>query len=104
MDKKQKSTNKSHQKKDNKCIQYSVTVASNHEKIGGHPGRITKIQPFKSKYNWKGKNYSSQKDDWKKFQENNLKTALNIFYAKNGKIYPPYVSQQNSKCGNKLFF
>ena len=51
-------------KKDNKCIQYSVTVASNHEKIGGHPGRITKIQPFISKYNWKGKNYSSKKDDY----------------------------------------
>ena len=34
MDKKQKSNNKFHQKKDNKCFQYGVTVALNHEEIG----------------------------------------------------------------------
>ena len=42
---------KKKKKKDNKFTQYFVTVASNHEKIGGHPERITKIQPFIGKYN-----------------------------------------------------
>ena len=33
-------------KKDNKCFQYAVTVALNHEKIGTHSERITKSKPF----------------------------------------------------------
>ena len=53
-------------KKDNKCFQYGVTVALNHEGIKEDPQRITKIKPFSSKYNWKGLNFPSEKDDWKK--------------------------------------
>ena len=40
-------------KKDNKCFQYAVTVTLNHEEIGKHSGRTTKIKPFINKYNWK---------------------------------------------------
>ena len=32
--------------KDNKCFQYAVTVALNHQKIGKHPERISNIKPF----------------------------------------------------------
>ena len=42
-----------------------------------------------NKYNWKGKNYPSEKDSWKQFEQNNLTIALNDFYAKK---YPAYVS------------
>ena len=38
-------------KKDNKCFQYALTVALNHEKIKDHAGRISKIKPFINKYN-----------------------------------------------------
>ena len=38
-------------KKDNKCIQYAVTVALNHEEIKKDPQRITKIKPFINRYN-----------------------------------------------------
>ena len=31
-------------KKDNKCFQYAITVALNHEKIGKHSERITKLK------------------------------------------------------------
>ena len=31
--------------KDNKCFQYSITVALNHQKIENHPGRISNIKP-----------------------------------------------------------
>ena len=37
-------------KKDNECFQYAVTVVLNHEKIGKHAERITKIKPFINKY------------------------------------------------------
>ena len=43
-------------KKYNKCFQYAITVALNHEKIKGHPERITKIKPFINKYCWEGIN------------------------------------------------
>ena len=38
-------------KKDNKCFQYAVTVALNHEEIKKYPQRIIKIKPFINKYN-----------------------------------------------------
>ena len=33
-----------------------------------------------NKYNWKGINYLSKIDDWKKFEKSNLTIALNILY------------------------
>ena len=37
--------------KDNKCFQYSITVALNHQNIENHPERISNIKPFIGKYN-----------------------------------------------------
>ena len=36
---------------DDKCFQYAVTVALNHEEIKKDPQRISKIKPFIDKYN-----------------------------------------------------
>ena len=58
-------------KKNNKCFQYAVTVALNHEEVRKDPRGITKIKPFIDKYNWEGINYPSEKDNWKKFEKNN---------------------------------
>ena len=51
--------------KDNKCFQYAVTVALNHEETGKNPERITKIKPFINKHKSEGINFPSEKDDWK---------------------------------------
>ena len=72
-------------KKDNKCFQYTVTVALNYEEIKKDPQRITKIKPFINKYNWEGINYPSGKDNCKKFENNNVTIALNVLYAKKEK-------------------
>ena len=85
-------------KKDNKCFQYDVTVVLNHEEIGKHSERIIKIKSFINKYNWEGINFPSEKDDWKKFEKNNVANAVNVFYAQKEKIYPAYVSIHNSNC------
>ena len=82
MDKKNNTTINPVNKKDNKCFQYAVTVALNHEEIGKHSERITKIKPFINKYNWEETNFSSEKDDWKKIEKNNEKIALNVLHAK----------------------
>ena len=88
MDKKQKSYNKR--------FQYAVTVALNHEEIKKNPRRITKTQSFINKYNWEKINFPSEKDDWKKFENNNVTIALNVLYAKKEKLYPAYVSKYSS--------
>ena len=44
--------------------------------------RITKIKPFMNKHNRKGIRFSSEKDDWKKFEKNNVTIAFNVLYAK----------------------
>ena len=48
---------------------------------------MTKIKPFLSKYEWEGIHFSSEKDDWKKTEKNNVTVVLNILYAKKEKIY-----------------
>ena len=81
----------------NSCI----TVVLNYEEIKKVPQRITRIKHFINKHNWKGINLPSEKDDWKKFEKNNLTIALNVLYAKKEKIYPAYVSKHNSNCEKK---
>ena len=48
-------------KNDNKCFQYNVIVALNHEQNYGHLERITQINPFISKYNWNETIHPSKK-------------------------------------------
>ena len=49
--KKQKATINPQNKKDDRCFQYAVTVALNHEQIKNNPERISKIKPFIDQYN-----------------------------------------------------
>ena len=64
--------------KDNKCFQYPITVALNHEKIKKDPQRISKIKSFIDQYNWKGIEFPPHSKDWEKFEQNNKIIALNI--------------------------
>ena len=50
-----------------------------------HSERIININPFINKYNQEGIHFPSEKDDWKKFEKNNLTIALNVSYAKKRK-------------------
>ena len=72
-------------KKDNKCFQYAVTVPLNFEEIKKYPQRIEKIKPFINKYNWKGINFPSEKDDWKIFKKNNGTITINFCMLKEKK-------------------
>ena len=83
-------------KRDNKCFQYPVTVALNHEENKKDPEKITKIKPFTDKYDWEGI-HLIRKNNWKKFEKNNLTIAPNVLYAKKEKIYFICVSKNNSK-------
>ena len=92
-------------KKDHKCFQYAVTsVALNHEEIGKNPERITKIKPLLCKYNWKGINFPSEKNDWKKIEKNNTTIALNILCPKKETFILFMVQYITQIVKNKLFF
>ena len=69
-------------KKDNQCFQYAVTFALNHEEIRKDAKSIKKVRPFINKCNCEGINFPSENDDWKTFEKNNIKSALNVLYAK----------------------
>ena len=68
----------------------------NHEERVKDPQWITKTKPFINKYSWKGINFASEKNNWKKFKENNVTIALKVLCAKNEKIYLSYDSKHNS--------
>ena len=67
--------------KDNKCFQYSITVALNHQNIENHPERISNIKPFIDQYNWEGIEFPAGIKDWKRFERNNKTIALNILFV-----------------------
>ena len=67
--------------KDNKCFQYSITVALNHQKIESHPERISNIRPHIDQYNWEGIEFPAGIKDWKRFERNNKTIALNILFV-----------------------
>ena len=76
---------------DDKYFHYAAIVALNHEETVRN--RISKIKLFINKYNSKGINYSSGKDDWKMSEKNNVTIALNVLHVKKIK----YISCLNFK-------
>ena len=80
-----------------KCFQYALTVALNYQNIKNNPERMSKIKPFIDQYNWKEIDFSSHREEWKKFATNNKTIALNnLCVPYNSKeIRPPYVSEHN---------
>ena len=46
---------------DEKCFQYALTIALNHEQIGYHAKRVSKVKPFIDKYDWNEINFPSHK-------------------------------------------
>ena len=89
--------------KDNKCFQYSITVALNHQKIEGHPEKMSNIRPHIDQFNQEGIEFPAGIKDWKKFKQNNKTITLNIlFVPHNEKITFAYKSEYNCKRENQL--
>ena len=71
-----------------------LTAALNYLNIKSHPERISNLKPFIDQYDWKGINFPSHKEDWKKFELNNKSIALNILFVPYNtkqivRAYPP---------------
>ena len=52
-----------------KCFQYSVTVALNYDEIKDHHQRVDKVKLFVNKYDWSEINFPSHVGDWKALEK-----------------------------------
>ena len=85
--------------KNNKCFQYAIIAALNHNNIDNHPERISKLKPFINNYDWNDIEFPSHSKEWRKFECNNKAIALNILYVsyKTKQIKPAYISEHNEE-------
>ena len=79
-------------KKDDKCFQYTITVALNFGEIESDPEKVSNVKLFINKYKWKAIKYPSKIDDWKTFEKNNPTVTLNTLFIKEKEICPAYIS------------
>ena len=91
---------------DNKCFQYSVTVALHHQDIENHPERITNIGPHIGLYNWEGMEFPAGIKHWKRFERNNKTITLNILFVPHEKMKKKInlanKLKYNRKCENQV--
>ena len=89
---------------DEKCFQYAVTVALNHEQITVHPEKTSNITLFIDQYNWKKINFPSKKKDGNEFEKNYETIALNILNVlyNTEEIRHAYKSKHNLNHENKV--
>ena len=63
------------------CFQNALNDSLDYQKIKKDPQKISKLKPYINQYNWKGIKFPSDKEDWKKFEQNNKETTLNILFV-----------------------
>ena len=56
-------------------------AALNHEKFKNHPERISNLEPFIGEYESRNIDFPATSKDWKKFEQDNKKIALNILFV-----------------------
>ena len=84
------------------CFQNALNDSLDYQKIKKDPQKISKLKPYINQYNWKDIKFLSDKEDWKKFEQNNREIALNVLFVPHNnnnkkKIEPAYTSKYNHK-------
>ena len=91
--------------KDN-CFQNALNDSLDYQRIKKDPQRISKLKPYINQYNWKDIKFPSDKEDWKKFEQNNKEIALNVLFIPHNRtrkeIELAYTSKYNCNRKNKL--
>ena len=76
-----------------KCFQYAIITALNHENIGKYRERITKIKPSNNPYEWKEIIFPAETKDWINFKTNNETNVLNCSHQIIGKKWYKQIFQ-----------
>ena len=66
---------------DDNCFQYAFTAVLNCQYIESHPEKVSYLKPFIHQYHWKEIDFPAHSKDWKKFELNDKKNALNILFV-----------------------
>ena len=67
------------------CFQNALNDSLDYQKIKKDPQKISKLKPYINQYNWKAIKFLSDKENWKKFEENNKEVALNVLFVPHNK-------------------
>ena len=67
------------------CFQNALNDSIDYQRIRKDPQRISKRKPYINQYNWKDIKFPSDKEDWKKFEQNNKEIALNLLFIPHNK-------------------
>ena len=86
------------------CFQNALNDSLDYQRIKKDPQRISKLKPYINQYNWKDIKFPSDKEDWKKFEQNNKEIALNVLFVPHNKkeIELAYTSKYNYKSKKQL--
>ena len=86
------------------CFKNALNDSLDFQSIKTRPERISKLKPYINQYNWKDLKFPSDKEDWKRFEQNNKEIALNILFVPHNKkeIEPAYTSKYNYKRKKKV--
>ena len=88
------------------CFQDALNDALVYQKIKKKTQKISKCKPYINKYNWKNIKFPSDKEDWKKFGQNNKEIVLNILFVSHNKkeTRAAYISKYNYKHKKTSYF
>ena len=80
-------------------FQNALDDALDYQRIKKDLQEISKLKPYINKYNWKDIKFPSDKEDWKKFEQNNNEIALNLLFVPHNKkeIRTAYISKYKRK-------
>ena len=86
------------------CFQNDLNDSLDYQRIKKHPQKISKLKPYINQYKWKGIKFPSDKEDWKKIEQNNKGIASNILFVPYNKkeICHAYISKYNHKRKNQV--
>ena len=89
--------------KDN-CFQTALNDSLDYQNILKNPQNISNLTPYINQYNWKDIKFLSDKEDWKKFEQNNKEIVLNVLFAPHDKkeIELGYKSKYNHQCKKQV--
>ena len=85
--------------------QNALNSSLDYQRSKKEPQKISELKPYIYQYNWKGIKFPSDKEDWKKFEQDNKEIALNVLFLPIIKKKQNWHIHQNitTSVKNKLF-
>ena len=86
------------------CFQNALNDSLDYQRIKKDLQRMSKLKSYINQYNWKDIKFPSDKEDWKKFEQNNKGIPLNVLFLPHNEkeIELAYTSKYNYKCKKQV--